>query len=101
MWDLLGPGLEPVSPALASGFLTTAPAGKSAICTLIKVWTSCENTVERATNSTWGNWEGLPTEGFIWFMALKISRRLLGSEKEKGHSRQKGNMNQVRRTNDC
>ena len=25
MWDLPGPGLEPVSPALAGGFLTTAP----------------------------------------------------------------------------
>ena len=29
MWDPPGPGLEPVSPALASGFLTTAPPGKS------------------------------------------------------------------------
>ena len=28
MWDLPRPGLEPVSPALAGGFLTTAPAGK-------------------------------------------------------------------------
>ena len=28
MWDLPGPGLEPVSPALAGGFLTTAPSGK-------------------------------------------------------------------------
>ena len=28
MWDLPGTGLEPVSPALAGGFLTTAPAGK-------------------------------------------------------------------------
>ena len=28
MWDLAGPGLEPVSPALAGGFLTTAPPGK-------------------------------------------------------------------------
>ena len=28
MWDLPGPGLKPVSPALASGFLTTAPPGK-------------------------------------------------------------------------
>ena len=27
-WDLPGPGLEPVSPALAGGFLTTAPPGK-------------------------------------------------------------------------
>ena len=29
MWDLPGPGLEPVSPALAGGFLTTLPPGKS------------------------------------------------------------------------
>ena len=28
MWDLPGPGLEPLSPALAGGFLTTAPPGK-------------------------------------------------------------------------
>ena len=28
MWDLPGPGLEPVPPALAGGFLTTAPPGK-------------------------------------------------------------------------
>ena len=27
MWDLPRPGLEPVSPALAGGFLTTAPPG--------------------------------------------------------------------------
>ena len=29
MWDLPRPGLEPESPALAGGFLTTAPPGKS------------------------------------------------------------------------
>ena len=28
MWDLRGPGLELMSPALAGGFLTTAPPGK-------------------------------------------------------------------------
>ena len=28
MWDLPRPGLEPVSPALAGGFLTTAPPEK-------------------------------------------------------------------------
>ena len=27
MWDRPGPGLEPVSPALAGGFLTTVPPG--------------------------------------------------------------------------
>ena len=29
MWDLPRPGLEPVSPALAGGFLTPGPPGKS------------------------------------------------------------------------
>ena len=28
MWDLPGPGLEPVCPALAGRFLTTVPPGK-------------------------------------------------------------------------
>ena len=28
MWDLPGPGLEPMSPALAGRFITTAPPGK-------------------------------------------------------------------------
>ena len=28
MWDLPGPGLEPMSPELAGGFLTTAPPGR-------------------------------------------------------------------------
>ena len=31
MWDLLGPGLEPVSPALAGRFLTTVPPGKPSL----------------------------------------------------------------------
>ena len=30
MWDLPRPGIDPVSPALAGGFLTTAPPGKYA-----------------------------------------------------------------------
>ena len=29
MWDLPGPGMGPVSPALVGGFLTTGPPGKS------------------------------------------------------------------------
>ena len=31
MWDLPGPGLKPVSPALAGRFLTTVPPGKPPI----------------------------------------------------------------------
>ena len=37
MWDLPGPGLEPVSPALAGGFLTTAPPGKPQFPLLISI----------------------------------------------------------------
>ena len=36
MWDLPGPGLEPVSPALAGGCLTTAPPGKSFTVVILK-----------------------------------------------------------------
>ena len=28
MWNLPGPGIKPVSPALADGFLSTVPSGK-------------------------------------------------------------------------
>ena len=43
MWDLPRPGLEPVSPALAGGFSTTAPPGKlmifnQYICHCPKLW---------------------------------------------------------------
>ena len=31
MWALLGPGMEPVRPALAGGFFTTGPPGKPQI----------------------------------------------------------------------
>ena len=34
MWDLPRPGIEPVSPALAGGFLTTVPPGKSQVTVL-------------------------------------------------------------------
>ena len=36
MWDLPGPGLEPVSPALAGGSLTTAPPGKPCPFTFVQ-----------------------------------------------------------------
>ena len=62
MWDLPGPGLEPVFPALAGRFLTTVPPGKP-LCggflqTQFKLeWTSSEiiNTKEKeGTKSTRG-----------------------------------------------
>ena len=38
MWDPPGPGITPVSPALAGGFLTIAPPGKSIIFLLILIF---------------------------------------------------------------
>ena len=38
MWDLPGPGLEPVFPALAGGFSTTAPPGKPSVIILITLF---------------------------------------------------------------
>ena len=38
MWDPPGPGLEPVSPALAGGFPTTAPPGKPTHSIFINTW---------------------------------------------------------------
>ena len=35
MWNLLRPGIEPVSPALAGGFLTTGPPGKSQLFSFV------------------------------------------------------------------
>ena len=54
MWDLPGPGLEPVSPVLAGGFLTTMPPRKPCFQFLtiehnaaVKVWykSSCGRTI--------------------------------------------------------
>ena len=38
MWGLLGPGLKPVSPALAGGLLTTVPPGKPLHCIFVSSW---------------------------------------------------------------
>ena len=37
MWDLPGPGIEPVSPAFQGRFLTTGPPGKPPIIGIFKV----------------------------------------------------------------
>ena len=46
MWDHPGPGLEPVSSALAGGFLTTMPPGQSHLDILKRVFKSQNNPSE-------------------------------------------------------
>ena len=43
MCDFPGPGIEPVSPALAGGFLTTVPPGKPSVLYLNKFWMFFKN----------------------------------------------------------
>ena len=52
MWDLPGPGLEPVSPALTGRFLTTAPPGKPTpwvfdITYILEILFHCHNKVSK------------------------------------------------------
>ena len=67
MWDLPGLGLEPTSPALAGGFLTTAPAGKSQYVTDFKSIAH----IQKCENKT------KPNKTYLWpekkdrFIALK------------------------------
>ena len=59
MWDLPGPGLEPVSPALAGGCLTTVPPGKPKrvilkASSLTKLLTSNAQEEKAITGTEWG-----------------------------------------------
>ena len=56
MWDLPRPGLEPVSPALAGRFSTTAPPGKPC-CYFLLLLLLTFNLVEfQASTNTWARY---------------------------------------------
>ena len=65
MWDLPGPGLEPVSPALAGGFLTTAPPGKPDPIIIIL------HSLSTNTEST----RNMETSLVIWQISLQLKVR--------------------------
>ena len=66
MWDLPGPGIEPVSRALAGGFLTTGPPGKSAELTLFddSIWEKAV-TILKDSMASGGRWERRWRELFL------------------------------------
>ena len=47
MWDLPGPGIEPVSPASAGGFLTTVPPGKSLYHLIFELFKGTEHSINK------------------------------------------------------
>ena len=59
MWDFPGPGLEPVSPALAGGFLTTASPGKPDSTFLSRC--ACTRMIEKVL------------KGLIWGLQIHFS----------------------------
>ena len=63
-WDLLGPGIEPMSPALASRFFTTEPLGKPLLMFILNTWEfpDCSVLGCQAFNG-WGCWGFEPWSG--------------------------------------
>ena len=72
MWDLPRPGLEPVSPALAGGFLTTAPPGKTAFFFFFSLETPWSSNSQRQVEKS------LSTNMSVQFQL--VVGRLFGSE---------------------
>ena len=69
MWDLPGPGLEPVSPALAGRFLTTVPPGKS--LKLLVIIVATEMTTSFFNHIRWMGGLCLVMGGFDHTISLK------------------------------
>ena len=62
MWELLGPGIEPVSPALTGEFFTTKPTGKPSV-SIVHLWrNSSLYILFLSLKDTW-ELEGLPGVG--------------------------------------
>ena len=95
MWDLHGSGIEPVFPALAGGFLTTAPPGKSLLHLLDQTGVPHVSTVCRVswvdTNDLNGRSESqVPEFGTL----LKLSNRLSSppDQLQRGNIESQGNL---------
>ena len=71
MWDLPGPGHEPVSPALAGRFSTTAPPGKPQIMVL-KPWLSLSwKVVGRSITLLWLHFKKVSVASMWWWFGGK------------------------------
>ena len=70
MWDLPGPGPELVSPALAGGFLATAPPGKPSI---ILLWRESRQWVKEERG--WGEGVHVPKPASCGLGEISPDRR--------------------------
>ena len=71
MWDLPGPGIEPITPALAGGFLTTGPPRKSTFCVFHLTAAFCPSSFSRDGATSENVCSSLPS--FSSFMAFITS----------------------------
>ena len=74
MWDLPGPGLEPVCPASAARFSTTAPPGKSPRYLLFKEWLCCTKAPEGPLVSPHRSQPVLKVEATMEFTPREVAR---------------------------
>ena len=75
MWDLPRPGLEPVSPALAGGFSTTAPPGKPQRITFDSL--TCPHLVFLSSVNGLTIWLVIQTESLTFkLLSFFVSRRV-------------------------
>ena len=72
MWDLPRPVIEPVSPALAGGFITTVPPGKSRY--------NCLNIISHQFRMQFRK------ESPVSFLESKLEKRVCNKEGREGHS---------------
>ena len=67
MWDLPGPGMEPVSPELIdNGFLTTGPPGKFSILIFFKSY------ILNMSPSLRGKWLSTQKSTYIFTIGIRI-----------------------------
>ena len=77
MWDLSGPGIEPLSPALASRFFTTEPPGKPHDCFVREF---CWGVFLQPSRATPPCYSGVPSRKLLQGLALALPWVLPGGQ---------------------
>ena len=91
MWDRPSPGMEPVSPALAGGFLTTAPPGKSLI---FHIWSEYFTPIKMMGGRDFPDSPGVKTPCFHCRGVVSIPARGTKTHMQHGQKKKKNDRRQ-------